>query len=74
VSPIDQSISQIAVIFNDAVVYNDQFAGTVSMRVGVFLAGFAVGGPSGVSDANRSTEGIFGKGLVQFAYLSHTSA
>jgi len=44
------------IVFDDAIVDDDDLAGAVAMRVGVLLSGTAVGGPAGVSDAIGAVE------------------
>ena len=49
------------VIFNDAVMDHDDAAGAVTMRVGIFLRGSAVGSPPRMTD----TEGAFKRLVTQ---------
>jgi hypothetical protein len=46
------------VVFDDAVVDDDERAGAVAVGVGVLFGGAAVGGPAGVADAVGAVEGI----------------
>ena len=48
---------QFEIIFDDAVVDDDDFAGAVAMRVRVFFRGAAVRGPARVADAVDAFEG-----------------
>ena len=49
---------QREVIFDDAVVNYDKIAAAITMGVGVFFSGAAVGGPTCVADPIRAIEGI----------------
>ena len=46
------------VVFDDAVVDDDEGAGAVAVGVGVLLGGAAVGGPAGVADAEGALDGV----------------
>ena len=48
------------VVFDDAVVDDDEGAGAVAVGVGVLFGGAAVGGPAGVADAEGAGEGVVG--------------
>jgi hypothetical protein len=48
---------ELEVVFDDAVVDDDDAAGAVAVGVGVFFGGAAVGGPAGVADAVRCRGG-----------------
>ena len=48
---------EVEVVFDDAVVDDDDAAGAVAMGVGVLFGGAAVGGPAGVADAEGAVEG-----------------
>jgi hypothetical protein len=56
-----QHLLQRAVVFDDAVVDDHHLAATVLMRMGVDIAGAAMGGPAGVSDAQRA----FGEAILK---------
>ena len=53
------------VVFDDAVVDDDEGAGAVAMGVGVFFRGAAVGGPAGVADAEGAGDGAGGEGAFR---------
>ena len=66
----DELVLQLEIIFDDAVVNDDDFAGAVAVRVGVFFGGAAVGGPARVADAVHAFERSDADGffeIVQFA-------
>ena len=46
------------VVFDDAVVDDDEGAGAVAVGVGVLFGGAAVGGPAGVADAEGAVDGV----------------
>ena len=54
-----QLFLQLEIIFDDAVVDDDDLAGAVAMRVRVFFGGTAVRGPAGVADAVGAVDGRF---------------
>lgn len=62
------------VVFNDAVVDDDEGASAVAVRVGVFLGGAAVGGPSGVTDAEGAVNRIVGDYGLEVAELAGGAA
>ena len=45
------------IVFDDAVVHDDEGSGAVAVGVGVFFGGAAVGGPAGVADAVGAVDG-----------------
>ena len=49
---------ELEVVFDDAVVHDDEGAGAVAVGVGVFFGGAAVGGPAGVADAVGAVDGV----------------
>ena len=53
----DEFVLQLQIIFDDAVVYNDDFAGAVAVRVRVFFGWAAVSGPACVADSVNAVEG-----------------
>ncbi|MCY1398324.1 hypothetical protein D9M71_133530 [compost metagenome] len=66
-------LTQSFVVFDDAVVDDRQLlAGEV--RVGIALAGGAVGGPAGVGDAQATDQRLLGQGLLQLGDLAGTTA
>src|SRR5579859_3368722 len=60
-------------IFNDAVVNNSNLAALVQVRVGIFIRGLAMSGPTGVADADLAGKRVeleeFGQTLVYFPLL-----
>ncbi len=57
---------QFGVIFDDAVVHDDDFAISAHMRMRVEIGRFAVRRPSRVTDAGRTVERVGGHKAVQF--------
>ena len=57
VAPGDEGVLQREVVFDDAVVDDDEGAGAVAVRVGVFFGGAAVGCPARVTDAEGAVDG-----------------
>ena len=49
---------EIEVVFDDAVVDDDDAAGAVAMGMGVFFGGAAMGSPAGVADAEGAVERV----------------
>ena len=62
------------IIFDDAVVHDDDLAGAVAMRVRVFFGGAAVRGPAGVSDAVSAVERLQADDFFQIAQLAFGAA
>ena len=54
-----QMAAQRRVVFNDAVMYHGDAALHVRMRMGVQVAGFPMGGPAGMADANSARNRAF---------------
>ena len=54
----DEGVLELEVVFDDAVVHDDEGSGAVAVGVGVFFGGTAVGGPTGVSDAEGAGDGV----------------
>ena len=65
---------QLEIVFDDAVVDDDEGAGAVAVGVGVFFGGAAVGGPAGVADAVGAVDGVFGEDVGEVAELAGGSA
>ena len=65
---------QVEIIFNDAVVDDDDAAGAVAMGVGVLFGGAAVGGPAGVADAEGAVERMFAQNFFQVGELAGSAA
>src|SRR5690242_18302428 len=64
---------QFQIIFDDSVVNNDDLAGAVAMRMGVFFRGTAVSGPAGVSDPVGALNGRFVNYFLEIAQLTRSS-
>ena len=56
----DEGVFEGEVVFDDAVVDDDESAGAVAVGVGVFFGGAAMGGPAGVANAEGAVEGGVG--------------
>ncbi len=67
-------VFQLDVIFDDAVVHHDDFAGAIAMRMGIFLGGAAVRGPARVSDAVDAFERSDADRLFEIAQFSRRAA
>jgi hypothetical protein len=65
---------ELEVVFDDAVVHDDERAGAVAVGVGVFFGGAAVGGPAGVADAVGAVDGVAGEDLGEVAELAGSAA
>ena len=65
---------RLTIVLDDAVVDDDDLAGAVAMRVGVFFGGTAVGGPAGVADAIGAVERLQADDLFQVAQLAFGAA
>jgi hypothetical protein len=70
----DEGRLELEVVFDDAVVDDDEGAGAVAVGVGVFFGGAAVGGPAGVADAIGAVDGVFGEDLGEVAELAGGAA
>ena len=53
---------ELEVVFDDAVMHDDDAAGAVAMRMGIFLGGTAVGGPAGMANAIAAAASILAMG------------
>jgi len=62
------------VVFDDAVVDDDEGAGTVAVGVRVLFGGAAVGGPAGVADAEGAIDGVDGDNGFEVAELAGSAA
>ena len=58
------------VVFDDAVVHDDDVALAIAVRVGVLFGGAAVGGPAGVADAEGAIDRIHPDGLFEIAQFA----
>src|SRR5215472_489800 len=65
---------QAEVVLDDAVVDNDDLAGAVAMRMGVFLGGTAVRRPASVSDAISAFQRLVADGFFEVAQLAFGAA
>src|ERR1039458_613322 len=70
----DQLFLQAEIVLDDAVMYDDDLARAVAMRMGVFFRGTSVGGPAGVADAVSAVERLETDGLFQVAQLAFGAA
>ncbi len=62
------------VVFDDAVVHDDEGSGAVAVGVGVLFGGAAVGGPAGVADAVGAVDGRGGDDGFEVAELAGRAA
>ena len=65
---------EVEVVFDDAVVDDDDAAGAVAVGVGVLFGGAAVGGPAGVADAEGAVEGMVAQDFFEIAELAGGAA
>ena len=65
---------EVEVVFDDAVVDDDDAAGAVAMGMGIFFGGAAVGGPAGVADAEGAVEGMLAQNFFEIAQLAGGAA
>src|ERR1700722_10329485 len=70
----DEGALEGEIVFDDAVVDDDEGAGAVAVGVGVLFGGAAVGGPAGVADAVGPVEGRVGDDGFQVPELAGGSA
>jgi len=63
----DELLLELEVVFDDAVVDDDEAAGAVAMGVGVLFSGAAVGGPAGMADAEGAVDGILVEDFFELA-------
>ena len=70
----DEGVLEGEVVFDDAVVDDDEGAGAVAVGVGVFFGGAAVGGPAGVADAEGAVDGGVGDDGFEVAELAGGAA
>ena len=70
----DELVLQLEIIFDDAVVDDDDFAGAVAVRVRVFFGGAAVRGPAGVADAVDAVERSDADGFFEILQLAGGAA
>ena len=65
---------QVEIVFDDAVVDDDDAAGAVAMGMGIFFGGAAVGGPAGVADAEGALEGMLAEDFFKIAEFAGGAA
>ena len=65
---------RVEIVFDDAVVDDDEGAGAVAVGVGVLFGGAAVGGPAGVADAEGAVDGASGDDGLEVAQLAGSAA
>ena len=70
----DELLFELEVVFDDAVVDDDEAAGAVAMGVGVFFGGAAVGGPAGMADAEGAVDGLLEEDVFELAELAGSAA
>ncbi len=70
----DQLFLQLDVIFDNAVVHHDDFAGAIAMRMRVFFRGAAVSGPARVADAVDAVERRDANRFFEIAELARGAA
>src|SRR4051812_36075162 len=66
----DQALFEGEVVLDDTVVDDDDVALAVAVRVGVFLGGAAVGGPTGMADPIFAVDRVELNGLFEVAELA----
>ena len=71
---LDELFLQAKIVLDDAVVHDDDLAGAVAVRMGVFFRGTAVGGPAGVSNAVGAMQRLLPDGFFQIAQLAFGAA
>jgi hypothetical protein len=62
------------IVFDDAVVDDDDAAGAVAMGMGVLFGGAAVRGPAGVADAEGAVERMLAQNLFEIGELAGSAA
>ena len=65
----DEGVLEGEVVFDDAVVNDDESAAAIAVGVGVFFGGAAVRGPASVTDAEGAVEGGIGDDGFEVAEL-----
>jgi len=70
----NQLFLQAEIVFNDAVVYDDDLAGAIPMRMSVFFRGTPVCGPASVANAVAAFERLEANGFFQVAQLAFGAA
>ena len=70
----DELVLEREIVFDDAVMHDDEGAGAIAVRVGVFFGGAAVGGPAGVSDSVSAVHGLVAEDSLKVAELAGRAA
>ena len=70
----DELAFEVEVVFDDAVVDDDDAAGAVAMGVRVLFCRPAVGGPAGVADAVGAVEGVVAEDVLEVDELAGGAA
>ena len=70
----DEGVLEGEIVFDDAVVHDDEGSGAVAVGVGIFFGGAAVGGPAGVSDAVGAVDGVGAEDFGEIAELAGSAA
>ena len=70
----DEGLLEGEIVFDDAVVDDDEGAGAVAVGVGVLFRRAAVGGPTGVADAEAAGDGALGDDGFEVAELAGGAA
>ena len=65
---------EVEVVFDDAVVDDDDAAGAVAVGMGVLFGGAAVGGPARVADAEGAIERMLAEDFFEIAQLARGAA
>ncbi len=65
---------QVQIVFDDAVVDDDDTAGAIAMGMGVLFGGAAMRGPAGVADAKGAVERMFAEDFFEVAEFSGSAA
>ena len=71
---LDEFVLQRDVVFDDAVVHDDEGAGAVAVWVRVLFGGAAVGGPARVADAVGAVQRLLQQHLFKIAQLAWRAA
>src|SRR5258706_3198053 len=74
VTLFDQLLLQAEIVLDDAVVYDDNLAGAVAMRMGILFRGTSVSSPPGVAYAITAVERFEADNFFQIAQLAFGAA
>src|SRR4029077_8098072 len=69
-----QLFLELEIVFDNSVVDDDDLAGAIAMRVGVFLGRPAMGGPARVADAVRAFQRGLGDDFFEIAKFTRGAA